>query len=102
MKKFVKKIVTYFDLYGEPVASLNVDGASVLTTVPGGVVGFVVVVMIVWFSILRGEIMINRKHARKIEVNQGLDLMAADTPVVNFRDYGFKIGVGAAAVIRND
>jgi hypothetical protein len=39
--------------------------------------------------------LVNRRNAIKEEVTMGLNLMADDTPHVNFAEYGYSIGIGA-------
>jgi hypothetical protein len=42
----------------------------------------------------KSEKMAKRMNAINEEVTMGLDLMADDTPRVNFQDYSYSIGVG--------
>jgi hypothetical protein len=42
--------------------------------------------------------LIDRRNAIKEEVTMGLDLMADDTPRVNFADYGYRIGVSVIGI----
>jgi hypothetical protein len=76
-----------FDLYGRSVASLNVNGKSTHRTPVGGAVGLIVSVLISIFFGQRSVKMVNRGNTSREEVMQSINLMADDTPKVNFKDY---------------
>ena len=76
-----------FDLYGLPVASLNVNGNNTHRTLVGGVVSLTIWVLIAVFMGQRSNKMVNRGNTNRGEVMQSIDLMADDSPRVNFKDY---------------
>jgi hypothetical protein len=55
----------------------------------------VVAALVIAFLGQKSLKMAKKGNSIKEEVNMGLNLMADDTPHVNFEDYNYKIGIGA-------
>jgi CBS-domain-containing membrane protein len=64
----VRGVVHWFDLFGEPIAPLNIKGQTKLTTIFGGVVGMLVTGLILWFLETRLVKMVTLDDAIMAEV----------------------------------
>jgi hypothetical protein len=56
----LRRFVRSFDLFGEPVAQLNISGQSKFKTVAGGVISIGIWAVIIAFTYVRGVKLINR------------------------------------------
>ena len=83
-----------FDFWGERV-HLNINGKAINRTNLGGVVGILLLVVNCIFVSYLLDKMINREDPNIYEVEQGMNLMDEDTPVFNFGEYDFNVGVAA-------
>jgi hypothetical protein len=64
----LKAILQWFDIYGQPIAPLNMKGLTKFTTTLGGVVGMAVIALSLWFLQTRLNKMINLDDAIMSEV----------------------------------
>lgn len=76
------------------MAELNLNGKTKYRSKLGGFCGLVASLMIFWFFITKVLKMVRRLDANRAEVNEGLDLMAADAKLYGFQEHKFKVGVG--------
>ena len=98
----VRAFIQNFDLYGQPVALLNIRGITKFTTTCGGLVGMVIIGLILWFFETRLTKLVTKDDAVLSEVNQGLNLLAADSPEFKFSENSFIVGAGIFAIKNNE
>lgn len=89
MIKQIDGFLHIFDKFGEPVAELNMDGITRYKTRVGGVCGLAIYCLMTWFIIIRSKQMTSRSNPTLSEVTQGINLMADDSPVINFAANNF-------------
>jgi hypothetical protein len=58
--RVLKGVLHALDVWGEPVAPLNMKGQTVYTTSAGGLVGMVIAALLVWFTQTKIMKMVNR------------------------------------------
>jgi len=92
MKKLMDTILKSFDKFGIPVAQLNMAGATEYRTRLGGVCGFTIYCLVLWFSVLRIKRMINKESPILTEISQPVNLLAEDTPKLNLAQNKFEFG----------
>ena len=83
-RQILTNIIHAFDYFGEPVAPLTMANQTVFRTKSGGCCGLTITVLILWFTVARCLIMINRDGAKVSQVNVGLNLMNRDSPDFDF------------------
>ena len=90
----LKAFLHYFDIYGEPIAPLNINGHTKVTTSLGGISGLAIAGLMIWFLQTRLDKLFGRKDAIMTEVTQGLDLMSLTSPAFDFQSNSYRIGIG--------
>ena len=98
MCSYLRKTLYKFDLYGEPVAPLNIKGKTTIHTSCGGTVGLMFTVLVLWFFGLNLRKLINKTDPNLYQTSEGLDLMAPDTPAFTLSLYNYSIGLGVYGV----
>ena len=51
--EFIKRSLRLFDIYGVPVAQLNIKGRSQFTSACGGMLGLTVTMLLLWFMVIK-------------------------------------------------
>jgi hypothetical protein len=95
MLTVIAKAVKAFDVWGEPVAPLNMAGKSVYRTTFGGLVGIMVAGVISSFTYTRYNMLVERKDPKVSQVATGLDLMSPDAQSYSFIENNMTIVISA-------
>jgi hypothetical protein len=89
----LKNALHHVDMYGEPVAPLNINGKTKISTSFGGIVSLLITALVLWFFGLKVKRMVDQSDPALYQTSEGLDLMAPDTPTFLISEYNYSIGI---------
>ena len=93
MISLARSFVKSFDLFPQPIAQLNVRGATTFRTTIGGLISMGIWAVILAFTYSRAKKLINRDDPFTSQVDEAIDI--DDPPIMNLADSQFKFGVTA-------
>jgi hypothetical protein len=83
--------IRFFDLFGEPVPQINMNGSTTHKTTCGGLVSLSIWASIIAFVVVRMEKLIYRDDPIIYEVTQALNL--TQTPALDFKEHKLSFGM---------
>lgn len=87
---FLRRHVRSFDLFSEPVAQLNIGGRTTISTTLGGIISLGIWAIILAFTFVRSQKLIDRNDPFISQVDEALDI--DNPPISDLEQSQFKFG----------